>query len=147
MWRQLQNTLKLLRMFLGSRGVWIECWMNLMLTTRNEINLNTLTNLHNIQVLTADANIFPFFTARNYFRVQGLQSSLWLSTSPLLHLPQWKHQQWGGVFFLVSSEAVTGRAGSPLLLAFRKNPRTQEYIYWASQPELQKDEVVRSRHA
>jgi hypothetical protein len=61
--------------------------------------------------------------------------------------PQWKHQQWGGIFLLVRSEAVarqqqqwggvfvlvpsetvTGRGGSPLLFAFRKTPRKRQHI-------------------
>jgi hypothetical protein len=32
------------------------------------------------------------------------------------------------VFFLVRSDAVTGVGGSPLLFAFRKTPRKQQYI-------------------
>jgi hypothetical protein len=39
-----------------------------------------------------------------------------------------QRQQRGGVFFLVGSEADTGRGGSPLLFAFRKTPRKRQYI-------------------
>jgi hypothetical protein len=38
--------------------------------------------------------------------------------------------------------SLPGRRGSPLLFAFRMTEKAE--IYWTSQPELQKDEVVKS---
>jgi hypothetical protein len=37
-------------------------------------------------------------------------------------------QQCGGVFFLIRSEALTGRGGGPQLFAFRKTQRKRQYI-------------------
>jgi hypothetical protein len=49
----------------------------------------------------------------------------------------------GGWLGMVAS--LPGRGGSPLLFAFRMAPRKRKYVYWTSQPELQRDEVVKSR--
>jgi hypothetical protein len=91
--------------------------------------IRTLTDLHNIQVLTADAKLAHCSTYTTAGQTPMKTPTMrWCVLFGPFWGCCWATTKMGWCFPFGPFRGCTGRGGSPLLFAFRKTPRKRKYI-------------------